>query len=218
MASPESFPHLVVKPIFRAASGTRHGGTPLRQLFDSGHPRARVELRRTTTMIKRRTQRLALGLPVAILATMAMALPTRGAARSAIGAGDYCAELRLSDDATKASASTECLPFAVTAATETVGGGGTSPQPLPAVQEAIAAAANGPVLPLAIIAILLLLAGLLRLFCRAGVANADGSPFRRPPDSRRATAARLESASAAGSAAPRRTSSSALRCRARCKR
>lgn len=83
-----------------------------------------------------------------------------------LGPGDYCAELRLTDAATKAGDSTSCLPFTVTAAAVAVDSGGAGTQPLPAVQAAIAAAADGPALPLVIIAILLLFAGLLLLLRR----------------------------------------------------
>lgn len=78
-----------------------------------------------------------------------------------LGPGVYCAELRLTDEATKAGDSTSCLPFTVTAASQIVGVGGASSHPAPFVQAAIDTAADQPALLLLVIAIPLVFAALL---------------------------------------------------------
>jgi hypothetical protein len=83
-----------------------------------------------------------------------------------LGPGVYCAELRLTDAATKASDSSACQPFTVTTPTETSGLGGASSPAAPSVKAALAAAADQPGLLLLVIVILLVVLGLLLVVVR----------------------------------------------------
>jgi MYXO-CTERM domain-containing protein len=83
-----------------------------------------------------------------------------------LGPGVYCAELQLTDAATKSRATASCQSFTVTAAAETGGLGGAGSAATPVGQAAIAADGSQPALPLDIIALPLALAALLLLLAR----------------------------------------------------
>jgi hypothetical protein len=80
--------------------------------------------------------------------------------------GVYCAELRLTDEATEAGDHTSCLPFTVAAATQAGGLVDTGPSAVPLVQLAPNATPYQPALLLVAVAILLVLAVLLLLLLR----------------------------------------------------
>ncbi|HEX3427489.1 MAG TPA: DUF916 domain-containing protein [Candidatus Limnocylindrales bacterium] len=81
--------------------------------------------------------------------------------------GAYCAELHLADAATRADASTACLPFTVAAPSDVAGGTvGHGPAAAPVVRAAIDAATGQPVLLVLVIVILILVAIAILLFVR----------------------------------------------------
>ena len=61
---------------------------------------------------------------------------------TALAPGEYCAELSLADEATGASATTECLPFTVAAAATSPGAAGADAGAIPVIQPAIDAIAE----------------------------------------------------------------------------
>ena len=93
---------------------------------------------------------------------------------TALRPGTYCAELSLRDDATGASAETECLPFTVDAATGSgPNAGGQGATGIPVMQPAIDAV--GSPLTAALVGLALLALGLWWLVA--------GRRRRRAPDS-----------------------------------